>query len=191
MQLEVEIKTRLRGSERSEIHVFLSNHGAVLLSETIEKDIYFNSRLVDFRKTDEALRLRRTRAISDLNDGEMDLLFLTYKGPKIDENSKTRREINIELDKDQAKSLTEIFKSLGFHKSGMVIKTRTQMSYNGFVICLDIVEGLGDFMEIEKIVSDGELLEGIVEKMKSLLPGTEEKEWIRESYLEMCVKGGK
>jgi len=30
----------------------------------------------------------------------------------------------------------------------------------------------------------------IVKEMKSLLPGLAGKEWIRESYLEMCIKGG-
>lgn len=190
MQLEVEIKTKLEETERSEILCFLYDHGAELLKETIEDDQYFNSPFVDFGKSDEALRLRKTRLLGETNELGRDGLLLTYKGPKIHINSKTRREINIKLEKDQAKSLTKIFNSLGFHKSGTVIKTRTEITFRGFLICLDNVEDLGEFMEIEKIVSDSELIDEIVEKMKSLFPGLSGKEWIRDSYLEMYIKGG-
>jgi len=190
MQLEVEIKTKLEGPERSQILAYLHDHGAELLREIIEEDLYFNSPQVDFKETDEALRLRRTRLVGETNDANRDGLLLTYKGPKIHVDSKTRREINIELKKDQAKSFTALFRSLGYYSGGTVIKTRIEMSYKGFVICLDRIDGLGDFMEIEKIVTDGKLVDEIVEGMKSLFPGLAGKEWIRESYLEMCMKGG-
>ena len=190
MNLEVEIKTKLDGSEISKILSFLYDRGAVLLEETIEEDHYFNSPADDFRETDEALRLRKIRPTGELIDRDLGRLLLTYKGPKIRLDSKTRREINIDLDMNQGDSLMELFRSLGFRESGKVIKTRREISYEGFVICLDRVEGLGNFMEIEKVISEFKLVDETVDEMKSLITGLAEKEWIRESYLEMCMKGG-
>jgi adenylate cyclase class 2 len=47
-------------------------------------------------------------------------------------------------------------KKLGFKEAFTISKTREEYSYNNFIISLDSVDKLGDFIEIEKIVDSPE-----------------------------------
>ena len=78
--IEVEVKARIDGFE--EIEEKLESIGAVKSKTEFQEDIYFASPIVDFAKTDEALRIRTTN-----ND-----IFITYKGPKLNSEAKTRKE---------------------------------------------------------------------------------------------------
>ena len=73
-------------------------------------DRYFAHPSRDFARTDEALRLRR---IGEFN-------FITYKGPKLDATTKTRREIEIGLADGQqaATDAAELLAAIGFHHGG-------------------------------------------------------------------------
>ena len=69
-------------------------------------DSYFAHPSRDFARTDEALRLRTV--------GESN--YITYKGPKLDTTTKTRREIELELPEgaDSARHGNELLTALGF-----------------------------------------------------------------------------
>src|SRR5262245_28002097 len=68
-------------------------------------DLYFNHPVRDFAQSDEAFRVR-------LSDGRA---FVTYKGPLVDAQTKTRREIEVPLAGDNAgPQFTEILRLLGF-----------------------------------------------------------------------------
>ncbi len=56
-----------------------------------------------------------------------------------------------ELGIDDPEVLVEIFLLLGFEESSQVKKVRQKCQYQGMEICLDKVEGLGSFIEVEKI----------------------------------------
>src|SRR5207248_1410561 len=77
-------------------------------------DHYFNHPARDFGRTDEALRLRRV--------GEQN--FITYKGPKIDAATKTRRELELPLPSgsDVGGRFSELLLTLGFVPVGTVSK---------------------------------------------------------------------
>lgn len=64
--------------------------------------------------------------------------------------------IERELEIDSSCEMIEICKLLGFYESSQVKKQRQKIKYNDLQICLDNVEGLGDFIEVEKITSDDE-----------------------------------
>ena len=83
--IEVEVKAKIDNFEDMEKK--LENLGAIKSKKEFQEDIYFNSPIVDFAKTDEALRIRTTKENNEKN------IFITYKGPKIDSKSKTREEI--------------------------------------------------------------------------------------------------
>lgn len=170
--VEVELKFK---AKLDLVREKLLEKGARLLTRGEEEDIYFQSPLRDFSKTDEALRLRRRE----------DKYTLTYKGPKLDKASKTREEIEVEI--GDWYSMREMLHRLGFSEAGRVKKRREAYQLGGFLVCLDEVEGLGEFVEIEtKAKGDYGLL---LEEALTLLDDLGVKgPLVRESYLEMLLK---
>lgn len=190
MNVEVEIKAKLDRRKLSNIQKRLEKEGSLFISDVMEEDLYFNSPSVDFMESDEALRIRKKQAIEGNNGNTGEITYaLTYKGPKMHKDSKTRREVNIGIKPEDANEMRELLLSLGFGESGIVVKRRKKFLYKDFKICLDSVRGLDEFIEIERIVDTFDHVDEIVEEMKTLFPELEGAEWIRTSYLEMCQQG--
>ena len=143
--IEVEVKAKIENFQDMEKK--LENLGAIKSKKEFQEDIYFNSPIVDFAKSDEALRIRTTKENNDEN------IFITYKGPKIDSKSKTREEIEIGI--EDSEKCSKIFQHLGFTKVRAVKKDRQYYSYKNFEISLDDIEGLDPYMEIEIALEDG------------------------------------
>lgn len=139
--IEVEVKARIDGFE--EIEEKLESMGAVKSKTEFQEDIYFASPIVDFAKTDEALRIRTTN-----ND-----IFITYKGPKLNRDAKTRKEVEMNI--ESAEKARDIFEEIGFKPVRTVRKNRQYYTYENFEISLDDVEGLPPYMEIEISLEDG------------------------------------
>lgn len=143
--IEVEVKAKINSFEEMEER--LAKIGAEKTKKEFQEDIYFNSPVVDFAQTDEALRIRTTR------EDENQHIFITYKGPKIDSKSKTRKEIEMGIEDSQ--KCSDIFEAIGFEKVRTVRKNRQYYSYENFEISLDDVGGLNPYMEIEIALDDG------------------------------------
>ena len=165
--IEVEVKARAEKETIERIAAL----GATPLRVENHLDLYFNSPLRDFRTSDEALRIRIKE------EGAR----LTYKGPKLDPQTKSRRELTVKI--DDAAQMREILSLLGFILSAEVRKKRTKYSYQGMVIALDEVEGLGTFLEVE--ARGEEDWEKEKERVLSVLKRLELGETIRRSYLEL------
>ena len=140
--IEVEVKAKINSFK--EIEEKLEKIGAVKTKTEFQEDIYFASPIVDFAKTDEALRIRTTN-----ND-----IFITYKGPKLNKDAKTRKEVEMSI--ESAEKAKDIFEEIGFRPARTVRKHRQYYTYENFEISLDDVEGLSPYMEIEIAVDDGE-----------------------------------
>ena len=148
-----------------------------------EEDHYFNAPDRDFARTDEALRLRR---IGTRN-------FVTYKGPKRDAQTKTRTELEIPLTKgpEAAAQFTQLLKYLHYRPVATVRKRRRifQLERDGFPleVCLDEVEGLGHFAELEIQAPEEQL-----DKARDVLLRTAAALGIstseRRSYLELLLE---
>ena len=143
--IEVEVKAKIENFD--DMKKKLENLGAIKSKKEFQEDIYFNSPIVDFANTDEALRIRTTE------ENEKNNIFITYKGPKIDSKSKTREEIEIKI--EDSEKCSKIFQHLGFTKVRAVRKNRQYYTYKNFEISLDDVEGLEPYMEIEISLEDG------------------------------------
>lgn len=167
--IEVEVKARAP----EDIAERIATLGAVLLVVENHQDLYFNSPLRDFIVSDEALRIR-------IKEGGA---RLTYKGPKLDQTTKSRLERTVKIDDPQ--QMEQILSSLGFVLSAQVRKRRSKYSYEGAVLAIDEVEGLGRFVEVE---AEGEG-EGDYEEQKrkvlSILSRLGLNESIRSSYLQL------
>jgi adenylate cyclase class 2 len=178
--LEIEAKYPLVDASRVLEHI--RDWGARLVEERSDADHYFNAPDRDFARTDEAVRIRR---IGPNN-------YLTYKGPKIDSATKSRKEIEVAFagGDEAAAKMTDFLQSLGYRSVAIVGKNRQihEMVREGFTVhfCFDDVDQVGRFMEIE-IVADEEQFETAKELVQRLaaelgLPATE-----RRSYLQMLL----
>ena len=156
--------------------------GARALGEQRQSDTYFTHPCRDFGETDEALRLRTI-------DGRH---VLTYKGPKIDATSKTRREIELPLAGEDGDAMSlmcgEWLHALGFRPLRTICKCRQryhlQRDGRSFELDLDRVEGLGAFLEVETVSDQG----GLDAARASLSARVGELGVVREerrSYLEL------
>ncbi len=143
MAFEVELKFRVADFES--LLAKLLHHGARPQLPTTQRDRYFNHPSHDFSQTDEALRLR-------LDGGRP---YITYKGPKIDAKTKTRREIEVPFGEglDDLEKMSELLLHLGFRPVATVQKERRafDLEVNNTLIevSLDEVAGLGCFLELE------------------------------------------
>jgi adenylate cyclase class 2 len=146
--LEVEVKYRL--PDPAAVEARLRSWGAVVVADHAEADHYLNAPDRDFARTDEALRLRRI--------GEN--TFLTYKGPRHDTASKTRTEVEVPCPPGEptAEAFLKLFRSLGYRPTAVVTKRRRiyEWARDGFTVhaCLDDVDGVGRFVELEIVVDD-------------------------------------
>jgi adenylate cyclase class 2 len=166
-----------------ELEARLAGLEAAPPGEREDLDQYFNAPDRDFARTDEALRLRR---IGSAN-------FVTYKGPKLDTHTKTRTEIEIPLAPGDAaaRDFTQLVQHLGYRPVAAVRKKRRlfHLERDAFdlEVCLDDVEGLGRFAELE-IRAGEERLEAaraiLFDVARTLGLGASE----RRSYLQMLLE---
>ncbi len=144
LMIEVEVKAKIRSFD--EMRKRLDEINAIKVKIEHQEDRYFNSPVRDFAQTDEALRIRETKSEEKHN------LFITYKGPKIDAKSKTREEVEMEI--EDADKASKIFENLGFKEVRTVVKDREYYKYENYEISLDNVHGLEPYMEIEISLED-------------------------------------
>jgi adenylate cyclase class 2 len=146
--LEVEVKYTV--SDFAPLEAALKKKGVTIQTPRRDADHYFNAPDRDFAQTDEALRVR---SIGDKN-------FITYKGPKIDRETKTRLEIEVPLadGEDVAGDFRRLLTHLRYRPVAVVRKTRrvAEFSRDGFdmQLTLDEVDGVGNYAELEVVAEE-------------------------------------
>ncbi|MBI5681400.1 MAG: class IV adenylate cyclase [Methanobacterium sp.] len=175
--IEVEVKAHAKNF--NDVKRKLEEINAIKTKFEHQKDTYFNNpNYRDFEITDEALRIRNTTT-----DGKSEII-LTYKGAKMDDVSKTRKELEVNVENFQ--QMSSILENLGFKPVADVEKERTTYMFNEFIISLDNVFKVGKFVEIEKEAAEGEEFEEIIEEIFEIYKkiGIEDG-FERKSYLEL------
>jgi adenylate cyclase class 2 len=180
MSIEVEQKFRVERFEP--VEQILRGMQIDWSDRELQVDTYFAHPARDFAQTDEALRMRR---IGEDN-------FVTYKGPKLDATTKTRREIELPLPPgdDGASQFAELLVALGFRRVAEVRKHRrhAHLPVEGadVVAALDEVTHVGCFVELEAVVE-----ERLVDAAKVHLAAWAAKLGLRQnerrSYLELLL----
>lgn len=152
-----------------------------------EQDVYYNGSDRDFRKTDEALRIR---AHKDMVTGS-EKNALTYKGPKMGSESQTRKELEVSFE-DPAE-MRELLSALGYSPVLEVQKLRKTYHLGDITACIDQVDSLGDYLELEKLVSDKKDYPEAVGELYKWLPklGIPESALTQHSYLELLLMQNK
>ena len=139
--LEVELKVKILTLDP--VRDRLREKNAQFLGRVHEHDIYYNAPHRDFGVTDEAVRVRYTD----------DHAVVTYKGPKIRKYGlKAREELNFAV--ECGTTFETMLDRLGFTRTLEVNKWRENYKLGPASICLDSVDELGTFAEIEVITED-------------------------------------
>ena len=181
MKYEVEQKHPVPGF--AAVKAKLAALGAMIGPPQEELDLYFAHPVRSFAETDEALRIRRKGSKT----------LITYKGPKIDKTTKTRRELELPLGEqsETPEQWRELLEVLGFRAVAEVRKDRrkTNVAWQGetVTLTLDDVHGVGTFVELE-IETD----EQGVDRAKSHLASLASELGLtcseRRSYLELLLE---
>jgi adenylate cyclase class 2 len=156
--------------------------GAALSSPVLQVDEYFAHPCRDFAQSDEALRIRRV--------GESN--YLTYKGPKVDAVTKTRRELELPLaaGDEGYQQFKELLLALGFAPVACVRKQRriTRVAWRGqhILVALDDVDSLGTFVELE-LAADDSTLAAARQAIADLASNLGLHASQRRSYLELLL----
>jgi adenylate cyclase class 2 len=181
MQLEIEQKFPLDNPAATRER--LAAMGLEFAPPLKQVDTYFAHPARDFAQTDEAFRLRQV--------GEENAL--TYKGPKLDATTKTRRELELPLPAGvtTAVQFAELFGLLGFRPVGVVEKQRAvaHLARGGYQleVCWDEISGLGAFLELEIVADSNEVdaARAVLAEFAAELGLTKSE---RRSYLELLLK---
>ena len=174
MHFEVEQKHRV--DDAAALESRLAELGAAWGAPIAQSDEYFAHPARDFAQTDEALRIRTVGDASDV----------TYKAPKLDATTKTRRELELPL-VDGGK-FAELLGALGFESVATVRKTRRPFTIcrNGRKVdgAWDEVEMVGTFVELE-LTTDESGLSGAQRVISGLAAELGLSASERRSYLEL------
>jgi adenylate cyclase class 2 len=182
MSYEIEQKFRVDGHDT--IVALLAKMAAGPDPKEDQEDVYLRHPARDLATSGEALRLRR---VGDHN-------AITYKGPKRRAPTKTREEIEISY-ASGSKALEEmrrLFETLGFRPVAVVRKVRTpyhlEFERRAFEVVLDVVEGLGTFVEVETIADHEDELPEAQQAVLNLSTALGLKENEPRSYLRLILE---
>ncbi len=138
---EVEVKARLR--DEGEVIGKLTGLGCILSEPVRQVDTVYTrfpaKNVEEYMANDHFVRIR------EKSDGKF--IFTVKKPLSKDVLTKAEHETEI-LD---ARELVQALLLMGYQVATKVTKTRRTTHYQDFEICIDEVEGMGTFIEVEKI----------------------------------------
>lgn len=191
---EVEIKVR---SEHDQVREALADLGVELGPERGQSDTYFNAPHRNFAETDEALRVRHATEIDGKVGPDIAAAVakataevratVTYKGPRVGGTTKTREEVETEVCEGQA--IASILEAVGFESVATVSKIRETGQLDEYTVALDRVAGLGEFVEVERTVTEEDIetaRAGARRRLRDI--GLDPDEGIETSYLELLLE---
>ena len=146
---EIELKAQYDSSKRPELEQHLKEQGFQEIRTFTQQDEYFNHLERDFQKTDEALRIRREQ-----HDNETVRCCLTYKGANDSGIGQSRRELETRVEDEH--KMRQILLALGFRSAAEVKKRRKEYKKEDLTVCLDELDGLGNYIELEVVLPEAE-----------------------------------
>lgn len=182
--MQYEVETKFAVLDLESMRERLLTLGTRFEQAVDQSDLYFAHPARDFARTDEAFRIRRV--------GERN--FVTYKGPKIDSHTKTRKELELQLPEgmDVADDFGQLFAALGFSPVAEVRKRRIVGTFiwqgNLAAAALDEVDRVGTYVELE-MTAEEETLEVVRDSLMALAEKLELAGAERRSYLELLLGG--
>ncbi|MHA1146705.1 MAG: class IV adenylate cyclase [Promethearchaeota archaeon] len=192
--IEVEIKVRI--SDPNEIRKSFKSKGGIYKISLLHEDTYFNmpKSLRDFKQTDEALRIRKSIGFDkNLKNAPKKIEYtITYKGKKLDSETKTRKEFEVGV--QDGEILKKILKVLDFQEIFTVKKERELYQFffrdHEIEALIDYIPILKDyFIEVEYIAENVDNIGNTREILFDFLSefNIERDKSITKSYLELIA----
>lgn len=152
---EIEIKVKLGDSGK--LVEQLQELGCPLSHPVIQRDVIFVSEDMREYKVVEGTVIVRTR-------NEADRITFTLKQQL--SKALSSKEYEVEVSSDEI--VHQMLLLMGFKELVRVNKTRIKSTYNNFNICIDEVENLGSFVELE-CMTERQDFENVQDEMYSFL----------------------
>jgi adenylate cyclase class 2 len=144
--MEIEVKAKLKDS--GAVFEKLSALGCQFSDVKTQDDMVWVSKtgsLEDFLSNSVFLRIR-------IQNGEK--VILTAKSPKAKSGDASLVKREHEVVVSSADEARNILSMLGLQEAVRVVKKRQTANYDGYEICMDDVENLGSFIELEKMAEE-------------------------------------
>ena len=181
----IEIEVKLRIKDVAVLEKKLLEQGYKLIETLRETDTYFDGGINGIKKSGQALRVRRT--VNCVTGKEQSAI--TFKGEKIDAVSMARLELETVVESGEAAE--RILCALGFYPvQPIVVKIRKILRNGDICACLDDVQGLGTFLELEIMAESEEARPEALDRIEKILKsiGYTMADTTRASYLSQLQK---
>ena len=152
---EVEVKTYL--SNINHIIDILKNKGCVFETPIIQKDDVFVHNSIQSADIPNGSNILRIRTENDMH-------LLTLK-----QIQNSFESIELETKVDNPNIVSEMLTLLEYKRFVTINKKRTISKYNNFLLCIDEVEYLGNFIEVELLVEKEEEKAAALEQIYNFL----------------------
>ena len=151
-----EIEIKLKVSNLQDVEQGLKNKGCVLSEPISQHDVIYSLKgsKNEFQSASEGDIIIRIRHLKDKAQ-------LNLKQQKSSEMDNLEYETCVE----DAEAMHKILETLGWHPVVEVKKTRKKGKIGEYEVCLDQVEKLGTFVELEKMTSDDANPEEVKEEL--------------------------
>lgn len=172
---EIEIKARVE--DRSRLLNLLQEKGIELSRMITQRDQVFGLPGVD--GGDDANDAPWLRIRTETKDGETTQIFTLKKSVTNQMDS-----IEHETEVHDPVELAAIIGHLGFHPYSDLTKSRQKARLGEIEICLDSVDGLGDFIEAEKLTDDDADYDQVAAELWQVLGslGVEKSQYVTDGY---------
>lgn len=168
--MAIELEAKIKVEQLDDSRVLLGKLGARHVAELTQRDRFYDCEDRKLLANDSGLRIRQVSS-----DGQQEVL-MCFKGPRQGGVFKRREEIEFAV--GDLESAGQFLEALGFSRSLEVSKQRSLWELRGCDVCLDEVEQLGCFVEVE-----GKDEQVVAEVLRML--GLADEEVIHCSYAEM------
>lgn len=140
---EVENEIKLALEEPGIVRAKLLEMGARELGQEVQRDSYFQRQREQDRTDGENIRLRDVTYNGTERYG-----FFTYKSP-LDVNARFLKREELETRVENPDTILQILSRLGYELIDQIEKAREMYELGKMHIGLDVIKGLGHFIEIE------------------------------------------
>lgn len=195
---EVEIKLKLSTEEEIILASYLKT-STQFEGKFSQTDFYFDTSDPSYETLDKALRVRFQHDLGQVTKRKT-TVELTFKGPKIRPNSKSRKEINLILKENtNFESIKLFLNELGFVHKFTIEKEREQYSLklDEYQVHFSLDKNIiGTFLELETIIENQNKDKIIIAEqrlwdlLKEILPMSklQPDRKITKSYLELILE---
>jgi adenylate cyclase class 2 len=146
--MEIEVKAKLK--DKTAVMGKLAALGCKFSDAKTQDDMVWVEKtgsLEDFLSNKVFLRIR-------IQNGEKVIMTAKKSKARQGDESLVKREHEIVV--SSADEARNILSMLGLQEAVRVVKKRQTTTYEGYEICIDEIENLGSFIEIEKIAEESE-----------------------------------